>query len=197
MLKLLIFLFLFSCAKNSVNQKTPLPFSINEIKPTKLSALTRQNLIHLAQVYELSPFIFNKSITIESSESFDFKNSILISEKFAENPDQLLVHFLDQQIRWMILNSKNKINPLRSEFSKIFFSKKRFGRMPISAEEVISNFYLKQSLTYLLGNSSGEEQFKIYLKRRKKIIIDLFILKNKEQLKQLLKNHKMLPAFVN
>lgn len=109
---LLIFI-LFGCASQPEPSGLMVDLDIEEVKPDKLTALTKQNLIHLAQVYHLEPFLYTKKIKIQSKARNQFHPVIVLNTLHAEEPHKLLGHWLHEEFHWWILkNDKNFLKAL-------------------------------------------------------------------------------------
>jgi hypothetical protein len=98
----LIFTLLTACATEKAYLKSSAPpmIKITEINPNKWTGLTRQNLNHLFQVYNLSPYIFTNEIIIESKVIPHSHPILTLNTRYAEKPQMLLAVFIHEQLHW-------------------------------------------------------------------------------------------------
>jgi hypothetical protein len=80
----------------------PSGLMINEINPSKWTFLVKQNLLQIAQVYDLTPFLFTKTIQVESKVVPHSHPILTLNTRFAESPSHLLALFLNQQFHWWL-----------------------------------------------------------------------------------------------
>lgn len=99
---LMILFFFCSCATKKNDKVSPCGLNILEVYPEKKTYLTRQNLIQLCKVYELSPIVFNKNILIVNKVESDSSNAIRLKSTYAEKPNLLMSEFINLQLQWWI-----------------------------------------------------------------------------------------------
>ncbi len=120
---LLIVLFLAQlsgCATKKKEEGHPSGLKIAEIKPNKWTAITKQNLLQLTQVYDLDPFLFTKNIKIESQVIPHSHPVLTLNTRNAEDPDKLLSVFIHEEFHWWLnRNSQNTRLAIR-ELKRIF-----------------------------------------------------------------------------
>lgn len=118
----LIFLFsvlLWGCATKKPDL-TPLGLEIVEITPNKWTAITKQNMLHLAQVYDLRPFLFTKKIHIQSQVIPHSHPVLTINTRNAEKPKKILSVWLHEELHWWALQNKKEMNLAIKELKKIY-----------------------------------------------------------------------------
>jgi hypothetical protein len=108
----------------ATDPKTPRVYEdvieITEITPNRLTALTKQNLFHLAKVYDLKPFLYTKQIHIQSYVVPHSHPILTINTRHAERPHHLLATWLHEEFHWWVgLNSVNYERTL-AELKKMF-----------------------------------------------------------------------------
>jgi hypothetical protein len=88
----------------------PSGLDIKEINPNKWTSITKQNLLHLTQVYDLTPVLFTKKIQIQSQIIPSSHPVLSLNTKYAESPDKILAIFLHEQFHWWILKNQIRTN---------------------------------------------------------------------------------------
>ena len=155
---------------SSINETQSSGLVIKEISPDKSSALAKQNLLQLTQVYELSPFIYTKNIRIQSDVTSHSHLVITLNTKNADNPKKLLSQFLHEQLHWWTqmnhANAQLAMNDL----------KKYFPEVPVKKGETAESTYLHLIICFLEYKALG---FYIGEKDSKKIINEF---KNKDKI---------------
>lgn len=118
---LLLLLFISNCATKPVAQP-PIGkvIRMTEVRPDKWTALTRQNLEQLMQVYDLVPLLFTYDIHIESKIKSHSHPVLTLNTRFAESPKKLLSVFLHEQLHWWAENNKVAMSKAMAEIKKLF-----------------------------------------------------------------------------
>ncbi|HXH73412.1 MAG TPA: hypothetical protein VNJ08_00495 [Bacteriovoracaceae bacterium] len=162
--------FLFGCASGPIQEQLPEGLIITEVKPNKWTALTKQNIIHLTQVYDLKPFIYSPVIKIFPNDISHRSPVITINIRFAQQPEKILSVFLHEQFHWLIAQNSTK------EKSAIEELKKLYPKVPIYRNGLEATYnhllvcYLEnRALEYYLGKAEATrvhtemmEQDKLY-----------------------------------
>ena len=94
--------------------------TITEMNPNKWTALTRQNLEHLVQVYHLKPIFFTNKIFIESKVTPHSYPVLTLNTRFAEQPNKLLSVFVHEQLHWWSNKKKVEMKKAMLEVKKVF-----------------------------------------------------------------------------
>lgn len=118
----LLFLFFISnCTTKPVVQKTPgKVMRMTEVGPDKWTALTRQNLEQLLQVYDLVPLLFTYDIHIESRVKSHSHPILTLNTRYAEHPKKLLSVFLHEQLHWWAVKNKIAMSKAMAEIKMLF-----------------------------------------------------------------------------
>lgn len=118
----LLLLFLVSgCTTKPVTQEIPAAvFRMTEINPNKWTALTRQNLEQLMQVYDLVPYLFTLNLQIKSQVKSHSHPILTLNTRYAENPKNLLSVFVHEQLHWWAEKNKNDMNKAIQEIKLLF-----------------------------------------------------------------------------
>lgn len=96
----LSFFILCGCANQFPPEVPPSILEIKEISPNRWTRLTKQDLEHLAVVYDLKPLLFTKKINIQSGVARRSHPVLTLNTRYAENPHKLLSVFLHEQMHW-------------------------------------------------------------------------------------------------
>jgi hypothetical protein len=83
---------------------------ITEINPNKWTALTRQNLEHLIQIYNLAPLFFTYEIHIQSQVIPQSHPILILNTRYAENPHKLMSLLIHEQLHWWAATHKEKFD---------------------------------------------------------------------------------------
>ncbi len=93
---------------------------ITEINPNRLTALTKQNLFHLAKVYELKPFLYTKQIHVQSYVVPHSHPILTINTRHAERPHHLLATWLHEEFHWWVGQNPAHNDRAIAQLKKIF-----------------------------------------------------------------------------
>ncbi len=194
--KILIIFLLFSCSQPTIEQRNKLKLNIQEETPTKWTALTKQNLLHLTQVYDLRPFLINKNFIISEKNLSDPDKFIHLDVKNAEKPLHLLFNVLFEEFSWKLksktFNKRKLIGELRNNFPSYA---RKGGNSSRDLSKLISLNLTLNTLIFLLGKSESEQLF-LELKRNNDFnpwFYD-FIQLNRSHLEIILKKYDLFPA---
>jgi hypothetical protein len=117
----LFLLLLSSCTTKPVAPEIPpTVFQMTEVNPNKWTALTRQNLDHLMQVYDLTPLLFTLKIQIESQVKSHSHPILTLNTRYAESPKKLFSVFVHEQLHWWIDQNKTKMDKAIEEIKALF-----------------------------------------------------------------------------
>jgi hypothetical protein len=122
-LKSFIFLFLITgCSGQIIHQKqSHVPIlKITEIGPNKWTSLTKQNLEHLLKIYDLTPILFTKDITIQSMVVPRSHPVLTLNTRYAESPQELLALFIHEQFHWWVAQQGTELEKAISELKDIY-----------------------------------------------------------------------------
>jgi hypothetical protein len=160
---ILILSWLIACTSNQL--KKPLPqLQITEIEPNKWTALTKQNLLQLFQVYDLTPLLFTRVIQVQSRVIPHSHPVLTLNTRFAEEPKKLLATWLHEELHWWVTFKKEQTQMALKELRRIYL------QVPGANESLRHAEYLHLIVCYLeyksLISYLGE-------KEAKKIIVDL------------------------
>lgn len=117
----ILFIFLSGCTtKPTPEISSANTISISEINPNKWTALTRQNLEQLIQVYDLNPVIFTREIQIESRVIPHSHPILTLNSRYAEQPNKILSSFVHEQLHWWGMKRKVAMDKAILDLKKLF-----------------------------------------------------------------------------
>lgn len=194
-----ILLFLVSCS-SSKEDSIHSGLEIKEIHPNKRTYITKQNLFHLTQVYDLTPFLFTKKIQIQSQVIPSSHPVLTLNTKFAEQPEKILALFLHEQFHWWIIKE-----PIRTNLA-IIELKVLYPKAPETLSSGKDSTYIHlivcyleyASLKYFLSENKAKELIKEFIDKEKMYPwIFSEILKNESKIKSVLSKQQLIPAPIN
>jgi hypothetical protein len=115
-----LLLLLFSACASLETPGHPSGLEVTERGPDKGTAITKQNLLHLAQVYDLSPFLFTKRIVIDSAAVPTAKPVLTLGTQDAEEPKRILATLLHQELDWWLDAKASATAAAIDELRKIY-----------------------------------------------------------------------------
>lgn len=185
----LIFLILSGCASRPEPSGLVVDLEIEEVAPDKMTALTKQNLIHLAQVYHLEPFLYTKKIKIQSKAKPQSHPVIVLNTLHAEEPHKLLGNWLHEEFHWWLtFNDKSFLRAM------VQLKKSLPGRAKKDYIELAVCYLEFQSLIHFLEKKEARH---IILKSIQKERIHPWAYKNalsqSRMIKKILLAHKLIP----
>ena len=120
MLTCLFVLILSSCTTQSQSPLLAVPMiRMTEIGPNKWTALTRQNLEHLLQIYDLKPYLLTLEIEIQSQVPPHSHPVLTLNTRFAEQPNKLLSAFIHEQLHWWSTSKTKELDKAIEEIKSI------------------------------------------------------------------------------
>lgn len=153
---LIVLLILFWGCSTPQPESHPSGLMITEINPDKATALTKQNLLQLSQVYDLSPFYFTKKIHIQSKVVSHSHPVLVLNTKNAEFPKKLLSAFIHEEIHWWLTENKNRSTPAIKDLQKIY------PKVPVTKGQNARSTYLHLIVCYIelkaLSSYLGKEE---------------------------------------
>lgn len=116
---------------------------ITEINPNKFTYLAKQNLFHLAKVYDLRPFLFTKKIHIQSYVIPHSHPVLTLNTRHAETPHHLLSTWMHEEFHWWMGMKPRETDKAIAEFSKIY------PKLPASEGKNKRSTYLHMAICFL------------------------------------------------
>lgn len=120
---LLIIFFLSACSTKPVAQSSEgarPEILITEINPNKWTAITRQNLEQLLQIYDLAPLFFTHEINIQSQVIPVSHPVLTLNTRYAEDPHKLMSLLIHEQLHWWADKNKDNFAKAVAELKILF-----------------------------------------------------------------------------
>jgi hypothetical protein len=134
--------FLVGCASKKIEQH-PSGLDVSEIEPNKWTSITKQNLLHLAQVYDLSPFLYTKKVNIQSKVIPHSHPVLTLNTRNAEYPKKILATFLHEELHWWLTKNHAQTELAIKELQKIY------PKVPVINENGTYSTHLHLLVCYL------------------------------------------------
>lgn len=198
-LSLILFLFLFGC---SSRQEPPHPsgLEVSEVKPDKGTALTKQNLLHLLQVYDLTPFLFTKTVKIEPMVIPHSHPVLTLNTRNAEKPKKILAVFLHEQLHWWLAANQQKTDAAIKELRKIYPNApvtKALGPQSTYLHLLVCYLELR-AVSFYLGKKEGRDVITSIMKHDKIYPWVYFQVLNKDfAIARIVRENGLLPPVLN
>ncbi len=193
----LIMLVVLSGCASKVEDEHPSGLNIAEVKPNKWTYLMKQNMLHLAQVYDLSPFLYTKKINIESKVIPHSHPVLTLNTRHAENPKKILAMWMHEEIHWWMDKNPKATAAAVKELKKIY------PDAPKGMGATADSTFLHLLVCYLemrtLALYVGEKESKVIIEdimRKDKIYPWVYyqVLYKNFAIKKILKKHKLVPV---
>jgi hypothetical protein len=157
----LLFVF-YSCATTPKPQTATGPvISISEINPNKWTAITRQNLEQLFQVYHLKPFLFTHDLQIQSQVVPHSHPVLTLNTRFAEQPNKLLSAFIHEQLHWWAKSKSESMDKAVLEMKVLF------PQFPKDGLHIIICFLEYKSMIHFVGKKEANKVLKDFINKDK------------------------------
>lgn len=191
---LIILSFLISCGTTPPAPVHEDVIEITELNPNRLTALTKQNLFHLAKVYDLKPFLFTKKIQVQSYVVPHSHPVLTLNTRNAEKPNQLLSTWLHEEFHWWADEKKKETQAAIAEL-KIMYPKIE-GKPGSHSNYLhfIVCFLEYQSLKFYLGENEAQSVIRGLIVNDK-IYPAIYkeILHKDEGIARILRKNKLIP----
>ncbi len=117
---ILFLLFLSGCAVAPVKEIHPSGLNITEIKPNHDSHIMKQNVLHLAQVFDLSPFLYTKNIHIKTDAIPQSHPVLTLNNRYTNYPHKILSVLLHEEFHWWAIIRKQQLALAVKELKTLF-----------------------------------------------------------------------------
>ncbi len=168
---------------------------ITELNPNRLTGLTKQNLFHLAKVYDLRPFLYTKKIQIQSFIVPHSHPVLTLNTRHAEKPHQLLSTWLHEEFHWWTEGKKAETNKAITELKKLY--PKIDGKIGNQSSyiHIIVCFLEYQSLKHFLGEKDAKEVIDEFISQDKIYPwIYSLVLQKTDAISRIIRKNKLIPA---
>jgi hypothetical protein len=170
---------------------------ISEINPNKKTAITKQNLLHLAQVYHLEPLFFSKKIQIVPNARPSSHPVITLDTKYFERPNKLLAQWLHEEFHWWATLNPEKIKAAILDLKRIYpeLPKEKQTKDILSSYSHLIICYLEHAaLVHYLGDTQARTIITDFMRKDRLWPWTYFQVLNKNHaLKQIVEKHGLVP----
>ena len=178
----------------------PVPYDgllISERNPDKSTYISRQNLHHLEQVYNLKAFSYQRNIIIDSNKKEHKYNledtTIVLGTDYVESPQKLLAVWLHEEFHWWARIHEKELIPALKTLKKYYPKTSQSGRLHLLIsylEFEALRFYLEEKEARSIINSKlkKDRAFKWTYQQ---------VLKRSRLFKKVLGDNKLLPEVLN
>jgi hypothetical protein len=154
---------LVGCSTSPLKRPEP-SINVIEIEPDKLTALTKQNLIHLAHVYDLNPFLFNRKIYIHTKSAGHTFPELTLHTRFSESPHKLLAQLLHEEFHWWATSQPLKMTAAINELKVIY---PKVPEPKITYAHLVICYLDYEALKFYLGEKTAKELITNMMKKNK------------------------------
>jgi hypothetical protein len=193
----ILLLGLAACASPPPGPKSE-PLEITEVGPDRQTALTRQNIFHLVQVYDLDPLLFTKKIRVQTGVDAQSHPVLTLNTRYAESPRQLLSLLLHEQLHWWAVKNAPSMRQAISELKGAIPPAQltAAGEKPRTGYPHLIICYLELvALEKYLGVESARAVVSETIEREKVYPwIYQQVIRQRPLLKDLVERHQLLPA---
>lgn len=197
LLTLSLIFVLFACSSEPPKRVYEEPLEITEINPNRWTALVKQNLFHLAKVYDLRPFLYTKKIHIQSRVIPHSHPVLTLNTRNAEKPHAILATWMHEEFHWWVGMNREGTRKAVRELAKMFPNIPSWGTSTPSMTytHLIICYLEYRSLVHFLGEKEAKEII-TELKDKVKLYPWVYeqVLKNEGALRGVVKRYQLLPA---
>jgi hypothetical protein len=197
MKKVLLFLTIciLAACSSSRTPEHPSGLEIIEVKPNKWTSIMKQNMLQLAQVYDLTPFLFTKKIQVESFVIPHSHPVLTLNTKNAQEPKKILSVWLHEELHWWLEKNPKAANLAIGELKKIYPKAPVDPKKPISTYVHLIICYLElKSLGHYIGEREARGIVSEIMKKDKIYPWVYFQVLNRDfAIKKVVEKHKLVP----
>lgn len=192
-MKCYLFLLLFilsSCALDGDNELHPSGLEITEINPSRDSHIMKQNVLQIAQVYDLSPFLYTKKIQIKTDAVPQSHPVLTLNIRYTNYPHKILAVLLHEEFHWWTLMKKNETALVTADLKKIFP-----GQTPSVYNHLVVCHLEYEALKLYLGEKASRQIIQDFIRKEKlRPWTYSQVLLRPHIFKKILKKHNLTPA---
>jgi len=178
----------------------PVPYDgllISERNPDKSTYISRQNLHHLEQVYNLKAFSYQRNIIIDSNKKdhkyFSEETALIVGTDYVESPQKLLAVWLHEEFHWWARIHEKELIPVLRKLKEYYPKTSQSNRLHLLIsylEFEALRFYLedKEARSIINSKIKKDRSFKWTYQQA---------LKRSGLFKKVLRDHKLLPEVLN
>lgn len=195
-LLILFTLSLFSGCSSTPQRVYEETLEITEINPNKFTYLAKQNLFHLAKVYDLRPFLFTKKIHIQSYVVPHSHPVLTLNTRHAETPHHLLSTWMHEEFHWWLGLHPRETDKAIADFTKAYpkLPKDVVGNKRSTYLHLAICFLEYRALVHFLGQKEARELLQ-ELVAKDKIYPWVYtqVLNDEAKIKKIIVTNKLLP----
>lgn len=155
-------LVLVACSHADKKSSPVAELRVTENNPNKLTALTKQNVFQLVQIYDLEPYLFTKDITIQTGVIPHSHPILTLNTRYADQPMKILASLLHEEFHWWVGLNQNDYKKAVTELSKMFPNKDRN-----SYQHLIICYLEYKALVKFLGKKEATKLVRSFMNRDK------------------------------
>ncbi len=164
----LLLLILAGCATPEIVKSNEL-VEIIEIEPNRRTNLTKQNLLHLFKVYDLAPFIFTKTVHLQSMVIPHSHPVLTLNTRHMGSPDKLLSVFLHEQLHWWAGSKKDNFDRALIKIREMY--PELPNELRLNSRSTYLHFLIcsleYQSLKHFLGDPTASDVIRQFIEEDK------------------------------
>lgn len=156
----------------------------------------KQNMLQLAQVYDLRPFLYTKRINIESMIIPHSHPILTLNTRSAEKPKKILSVWMHEELHWWMDKNPKATTAAIKELKKIYpNAPKGMGQYENSTLLHLMVCYLeKKTLAFYVGEKEAKSIIEEIMRKDKLYPWIYYQVLNKDfAIKKVIKKYKLVP----
>ncbi len=195
-MKVLFLLLIVSCA-NTKKMQSALSLEIEEVISNPATQQTRNEILRLAQKYDLSSFLYTKRILIDSKlEKTRWRPVLILNTKYKDYPNRLLAQLLHEELHWWMNTHKRNVQVAIPKLKRAFpGSPKIYGsKDPDSTYRHLLICWMEfRALAKYVGLDSATDVLQHFVKVGRFPRIYKRILSDHSKVEEIVKNYEFIP----
>jgi len=171
--------------------------TIVEVKPNQWTALAKNHMFDLLSQYKLQPFLFTKTIHLESRVIPHSHPVLTLNTRHAKEPNKLLATWLHEEFHWWLDQNADQTDKAIEEFRKLYPTLPTQG---IAQNEHSTYLHLAvcflefKAITKFLGKDTAKAIIKDHVTKDKIYPwIYVQVLNQELEIASILHQHKLIP----
>ncbi len=199
-MKWIVFLFIFGCSLFRPNKVVSHPsgLQVQEVSPSKTTFLTKQNLLQLAQVYDLSAFYYTTKIFVKDKVLTHSHPVLTINTKHAHFPKRILASFLHEEFHWWVLRKPKETEQAIKLIDRYYPKLAAKGKVRHSLMKHVIVCYLEyRALKFVLNESEADKISQQNIREKNYPWVYQEMLAKNELLESILAKSQLFPPGLN
>ena len=192
--------FIFAFILSACSSHEPVPYDgllMSERNPDKFTFLSRQNLYHLEQIYNLKTFSYQRNIIFDSRKKDHVYNSqdhaIVLNTAYSDNPQLLLSAWLHEEFHWWAQTNEKELLPALNELKKYYPKSSQTTR-----KHILITYLEFEALSFYLEEREAKSVLNQKIRKNPKFKwFYMEVLKRTRLLRKIMKDHNLLPEILN